>query len=459
MKYPRHLKYKDSGIEWLGEVPEGWEIKRLKWVCDAFPSNVDKKSYDDGQPVSLCNYTDVYYNESITPALNFMAATATTEQVIKFSLKSGDTIITKDSETADDIAIAAYVPEDMPGVVCGYHLSIVRPKGKVCGAFIKNIFDSSYAKNKFAVLANGLTRVGLGQYALDNVEFPFPPLEEQQAIAAFLDTETARMDALIAEYETLIDLLKEKRQALISQAVTKGLHPDAPMKDSGVEWLGEVPEGWEVKPMKRYGTIRYGIGEPPQYQSIGVPLIRATNIHAGKLYSEGLVYVDPKDIPGARIVWLQPGDIIVVRSGAYTGDSAIIPPELGESIAGFDMVLRCNDVSAMFVQYSLLSNYLKSAQIDLEKMRAAQPHLNSEELGNCVLLTPPLEEQCAIAAFLDAETARIDVLIKEAENGIRLLRERRTTLISDAVTGKIDVRCVAKTGAPVFVTNNKGGTQ
>lgn len=186
MKLNPYPKYKDSGVEWLGDVPEHWEIKRSKWVCDTFPSNVDKKSYEDGQPVGLCNYTDVYYNESITSAMNFMAATATTEQISKFSLKSGDTIITKDSETADDIAIAAYVPEDIPGVVCGYHLSIVRPKVKACGAFIKNIFDSHYAKNKFAVLANGLTRVGLGQYALNNIEFPFPPVEEQQTIAAFL---------------------------------------------------------------------------------------------------------------------------------------------------------------------------------------------------------------------------------------------------------------------------------
>jgi Restriction endonuclease S subunits len=150
--------------------------------------------------------------------------------------------------------------------------------------------------------------------------------------------------------------------------------------------------------------------------------------------------VDPEDIPEARIIWLQPGDIIVVRSGAYTGDSATIPVEIGKCIAGFDMVLQCNSVNAKFVQYALLSNYLKNAQIDLEKMRAAQPHLNSVELGNCVLLAPPLVEQSAIVAFLDAETARIDGLIQEAEIGINLLRERRTTLISDAVTGKIDVR-------------------
>ena len=453
MSFPQYQKYKDSGVDWLGEVPQGWGVAPLKRNFRIISGSTPKSDYEP------------YWGGKIpwvTPAdlskLSGFGIDDSERRITSEGLQScGTTLVNWGS-----IILSTRAPI---GSLAIAEASLCTNQG--CKALVPytSTFSRFYAyvlmvtQEELNIRGKGTTFLELSGDVLGAFEIPAPSLAEQMAIAAFLDAETAHIDALIAEYETLIDLLKEKRQALISQAVTKGLHPDAPMKDSGVEWLGEVPEGWEVKPMKRYGTIRYGIGEPPQYQSIGVPLIRATNIHAGKLYSEGLVYVDPKDIPGARIVWLQPGDIIVVRSGAYTGDSAIIPPELGESIAGFDMVLRCNDVSAMFVQYSLLSNYLKSAQIDLEKMRAAQPHLNSEELGNCVLLTPPLEEQCAIAAFLDAETARIDVLIKEAENGIRLLRERRTTLISDAVTGKIDVRCVAKTGAPVFVTNNKGGTQ
>jgi type I restriction enzyme S subunit len=211
---------KDSGVEWLGEVPEHWEVRRFKHKTNIFPSNVDKKSYDDEISIKLCNYTNVYYSSSIKFDMDFMNATATEQQIRKFTLKAGDTIITKDSESSDDIAISAYVPKTLEGVICGYHLSIVRPKANVYGAFIKYLFDSRYAKSKFAVLANGLTRVGLGQYQLDNIEMPFPSFHEQQIIAQFLDQETTKIDDLIAESQNVIELLKERRSALISSAVT-----------------------------------------------------------------------------------------------------------------------------------------------------------------------------------------------------------------------------------------------
>ncbi|MFM9901931.1 MAG: restriction endonuclease subunit S [Polaromonas sp.] len=272
MSFPRYPIYKDSGVEWLGEVPGHWEVKRLKQVCHVFPSNVDKKSYDGETPVLLCNYTDVYYNETITAGMEFMAATASTDQIAKFTLRGGDTIITKDSETADDIAIAAYVPEDLPGVICGYHLSMVRPLPKADGAFIKRFFDSLYAKSCFAVLANGLTRVGLGQYALDNVALAFPPRSEQTQIAVFLDRETAKIDGLVAEQRRLMALLKEKRQAVISHAVTRGLNPHARMKPSGVEWLGEVPAHWEVGPLKRYWSVTDCKHITAEFVEDGIPL-------------------------------------------------------------------------------------------------------------------------------------------------------------------------------------------
>lgn len=213
-------------------------------------------------------------------------------------------------------------------------------------------------------------------------------------------------------------------------------YPD--YKDSGVEWLGEVPGHWEVMRLKRVAAIQYGIGEPPKYNDEGTPLIRATNVDAGKIRKEGLVFVDPADIPTNRITWLAPGDIIVVRSGAYTGDSAIIRSEHCPSIAGFDMVLHPSGCCPDFLQYALLSRYLKSHQIDLEKLRAAQPHLNAEELGSCLLLLPPTPEQSAIAAFLDRETAKIDALVAEQERLIALLKEKRQAVISHAVTKGLD---------------------
>jgi len=230
---------------------------------------------------------------------------------------------------------------------------------------------------------------------------------------------------------------------VISHAVTKGLNPDAPMKDSGVEWLGEVPEHWEVKKIKHVGTIRYGIGEPPEYKEQGVPLIRATNVCSGEITKENMAYVNPADIPAKRILWLKEGDIIVVRSGALTGDSAIVKSEHAGSIAGFDMVLACIEIMPAFAQYCLLSPELKNAQIDISKQRAAQPHLNSEELGQCLIVVPPATEQQEICDSLDRELHDFKSLIDKSVAMTELLSERRSALISAAVTGQIDVRGLA----------------
>ena len=258
-------------------------------------------------PVLLCNYTDVYYNEKITSQIDFMVATASAEQVKKFTLREGDTIITKDSETADDIAIAAYVPQNMPGVICGYHLSMIRPREATCGAFMKRLFDSVYVKSCCAVYANGLTRVGLGQYALDNLEMPFPPKTEQAAIAAFLNRETAKIDALIAEQQRLIELLKEKRQSVISHAVTKGLNPNAPMKDSGIEWLGDVPEHWGLPKLKHF--TRFVGGGTPSRDNL-------------EYWNGDIPWVSPKDM---KVEIINSAEEYITQTGLENSSSSLRP--------------------------------------------------------------------------------------------------------------------------------------
>jgi len=219
-RYKPYPEYKPSGIEWLGDVPAHWGVQKLKFHATIEPSNVDKKSKDGEVPVYLCNYTDVYYHEEISPKMDFMRATATEEKIKKFALQQGDTIITKDSEDPNDIAIPTYVPTSMPGVVCGYHLAIIRPVITESGAYIKRVFGCGYARSYFATRSNGLTRYGLGTYPLRNVYFPMPFLPEQRAIAAFLDRETGKIDQLIEKQKRMIELMKERRTALISAAVT-----------------------------------------------------------------------------------------------------------------------------------------------------------------------------------------------------------------------------------------------
>ena len=290
--YKSYPKYKPSGVEWLGDVPEAWEVTKLKFTAAITPSNIDKKSYEDELPISLCNYTDVYYNETITRAIEFMAATATRDQIRKFSLRQHDVIITKDSEDPNDIAVPSLVAETMDSVVCGYHLTLLRPLENVDGRFLKRYFDSKTTRCYFATRANGLTRYGLGSYPLSNADIALPPLAEQLQIVAFLDRECGKLDALQAKQERLIELLKEKRQALISHAVTHGLDSTAKLKSSGIEWFGDVPERWVVP---YFGLLIAKAELGGNYEGSeggeGIPLIKMGNLDRGFVKTNKLEYL------------------------------------------------------------------------------------------------------------------------------------------------------------------------
>lgn len=431
----------EVNTEWLYHIPRHWAVRKLKHLCNVSPSNVDKKSYEGETTVLLCNYTDVYYNDVITPELEFMAATATIDQIEKFSLLAGDVIITKDSETADDIAISAYVPENLAGVICGYHLSMLRPRPGTSGAFVKWLFDSRFVKSSVAVRANGLTRVGLGQYALDNLELPFPPLSEQTAIAAFLDRETAKIDALIEEQKRLIDLLREKRQAVVSHAVTKGLNPDVKMKDSGIEWLGEVPQHWEVRPLRKLGGLTTGITPP-------------TNEPGNYSEEGGYPWVRPEDLneTGAATIaskWLSEAGTRYVRPVEPRSTLVCCIGTIGKAGYVEDEVATNQQITAIQFQYANRYFYfaVQAARTALEVASTGNVLriLNAERLGAIFLPAPSEKEAVAISDYLDQQTHRIDRLIEKVERAAVLLSERRAALISAAVTGKIDVRDLVET--------------
>lgn len=215
-----NVKMKDSGVEWIGQVPEHWEVKRLRHVGRYSNSGVDKKSYEDQQTVELCNYTDVYYNEFINDDMPFMQATASSHEIEQFTLRKGDVIITKDSEDPSDIGIPAFVRHDMPGVVCGYHLTMIRALNDNYGSYIHRSLQSDHTKAHFFVESPGITRYGLNQNTIGNAPVVLPPPDEQATIAATLERETARIDALIGKAEHSITLLKERRAAFITAAVT-----------------------------------------------------------------------------------------------------------------------------------------------------------------------------------------------------------------------------------------------
>ena len=210
---------KPSGVEWIGEIPKHWEIKKLKYIAKILPSNVDKHIYPDEIQIRLCNYTDVYYNDYITVDTVLKKGSCKQSEFEKFALRKKDIIITKDSETPDDIGVPTYVKDDLDRVVCGYHLTMIRPL--VCrGEFIFRFIQADRTRRYFEVNSNGITRYGLGKASIENLLLPIPPETEQCQIANFLNQKTEQIDELIVVERRKIELLKEYRQSLISEAVT-----------------------------------------------------------------------------------------------------------------------------------------------------------------------------------------------------------------------------------------------
>jgi type I restriction enzyme S subunit len=445
---PSYPRYTDSGVAFLGHVPSHWKITRLKRVARVFASNVDKKSTDGQTPVQLCNYTDVYYNDTISAGMRFMEATATEEQIARFTLRAGDTIITKDSETANDIAVAAYVPDDLPGVICGYHLSMVRPQDNVDGAFLKRYFDSAFAKATFEVRANGLTRVGLGQYALDNAAIALPPQCEQSQIAAFLDRETAKLDELVEEQRQLIELLKEKRQAVISHAVTKGLNPSAPMKGSGVNWLGEVPAHWQVSPIGKAAKLESGHtpsrSRPEYWEDCVHPWFGLADVWQIRDGTRDYVEVTKERVSDLGLAnssaRMLPAGTVMLSRTASVGFSAIsaVPMATTQDFANW----ICGE--NLLPEYLLFS--LRSMRPEFDRLMMGSTHntIYMPEIAKLTIAVPPLQEQHEIVEFVKDQRKTLDDLSSAATTAMSLLRERRSALISAAVTGKIDVRSLVE---------------
>lgn len=291
--------------------------------------------------------------------------------------------------------------------------------------FLHYLFRSAEYVRLYQLYSKGIR---VNQWDLDpsvhgSMPVLLPPVEEQRRIAEFLDRETAQIDELIAKQEQLISTLAERRQAAIDLAIERG------------------SSGAASGPLKFFGSIRYGLGEPPSYAEEGTALIRATNVVGdGTISDRGMVFVDPDDIPPSRIVWLRSGDIVVVRSGANTGDVALVTDKYAGSIAGFDMVFRPD--AKLVPEYALaclLSSPVRRAQIDLMRMRAAQPHLSAPELGGVKVSVPDVSCQKMIVTELAPKLSLLAELASDARKSIDLLRERRQALISAAVTGRIDV--------------------
>lgn len=445
MAWKRYPAYRDSGVAWLGEVPEGWQIRKLRYIAAVNFSTVDKKSEDGEEPVRLCNYVDVYHNDTVVADLPYMEATATPLEIDRFTLKAGDVLVTKDSEDWEDIAVPAYVPHDVDGVLCGYHLAQIRSNPDIIyGDYLFRCFLSESVNSQFKVAAHGIMRYGIGKDAFHDALLPVPPLSEQHTIAAFLERGMTRIDALIAKKERLIGLLQEKRAALISRAVTKGLDASTPMKDSGIAWLGEVPAHWETLKLTRVASLHSGHTpsrlHPEYWKTCTIPWISLGDVwqlRSGKMeyIEETKEKISELGLRNSAAELLPPGTVILSRT-ASVGFSGIMATSMATTQD------YANWVCGPRILPEYLLQVLRCMKQEFERLMMGSTHqtIYMPDIAAFRIPLPPIKEQQEIVQNVRSLQQRSERLEDAIAESIRLAQEYRTALISATVTGKIDVR-------------------
>lgn len=434
-KYQAYPEYKDSGVEWIDSIPLHWDVKPTFALCEAtakknidgVESNVLSLSYGNIIP------RDVETNFGLLPE------SFNTYQIID----CGDVVLRLTDLQNDKNSLRVGLAK-LKGIITSAYLKL-KAENDIDSAFLYRLLHSYDTTKVFYGMGGGL-RQSMKFEDFRRLPLLLPSKEEQLNISTFLDHETARIDNLIEKQKQLIELLKEKRQAVISHAVTKGLNPNVPMKDSGVEWLGEVPEHWDVLRIKQL-SLQISKGTTPStiggdFVDKGIRFLKAENIGKSKEVNfhpqfHITSFVD-KQISRSR---LQERDVLVIIAGATTGMASVLQKELlpANTNQAVSFIRLVNVDFAEWVYY-WLGIEPTQRRIWMGAVQAAQPNLSMEDLGNIPILVPPRDETKWICLEIEKQSIKFKNLISKAESAIELMQERRTALISAAVTGKIDVR-------------------
>lgn len=425
MSFPRYPEYKDSGVEWLGEVPGHWEVRRVGGLFKEV-----NEAGNESLPILCVSIHDGVSDRELGEAEMDRKVTRSEDRSKYKRVLPGDLVYNMMRAWQGGFGAVSVEGMVSPAYV------VARPTENVSTALVEQLLRTPNAVEEMRRYSRGVTDFRLRLYweEFKGLSLVLPPPAEQTAIAAFLDRETAKIDALVAEQRRLIELLKEKRQAVISHAVTKGLHPDAPMKDSGIEWLGEVPAHWEVGPVKQFLSSLDGrriplSTEERSYLQGEFPYFGASGIidHVDNyLFDEDLVLVSED---GANLLMRSTPVAFVARGKYWVNNHAHI--------------LKPPDKNRVF-----WAERIETLDLSPVISGAAQPKLTAAALNNLKIAVPPTEaERAEIEAHIVGETSRLENLTTEAQRAIDLLQERRTALISAAITGQIDVRGLESTTA------------
>ncbi|WP_231362278.1 MULTISPECIES: restriction endonuclease subunit S [unclassified Thioalkalivibrio] len=442
MSFPKYPEYKDSGVEWLGEVPAHWALSRVK-----YDSHVKARIGWHG--LTSDEFTEVgpylvtgsdFKGKSVCWSECYHCTEERYAQDPHIQLKEGDLLITKDGTIGKLILV-----EGLPGkATLNSGIFVVRPlKEKYSTRFYYWLLQSRVFKDYIGIHRTGSTILHLYQETFENLAYALPPVTEQTRIVAFLDNETGKIDTLIEEQRRLVELLKEKRQAVISHAVTKGLDPNVPMKDSGVDWLGEVPAHWEIRKLSTVTEkITNGYVGPTRdiFVSEGVPYLQSLHIKNNQIVFSPKYFVSEEWSRLHHKSILRAGDVLIVQTGDI-GQVAVVTKEFtGSNCHALIVVSPVSEfLYGVWLSWVLNSDYGYNSLLSI-KTGALHPHLNCGYVKDVYVPLPPLGEQYDLVGHIERELESFSGLISEAEKAKYLLQERRSALISAAVTGKIDVR-------------------
>ncbi len=447
MSFPRHEKYRDVGVDCLGQVPSHWEVHRLKNLIGRIESGTSVNSVDTpaGEGELGVLKTSCVYRGQFDPKEN---KAVVPEEYGRVSCPVvGGTLIVSRMNTPDLVGAAGVVLKSCKNLYLPDRLWQVHFAGEVAAEYIHYWTNTLAYRTQVEMACAGTSSSmqNLGQDQFCDFVLARPPLFEQQAIAAFLDRETAKIDALVEEQRRLIELLKEKRQTVISQAVTKGLDPNVPMKDSGVEWLGEVPAHWDLVRLKFVAHVQTGIAKGKDNAgkaTVEVPYLRVANVQDGYLDLDEVstIEIPVDDLPRYRLL---AGDVLMNEGGdfdklgrGHVWDGSIDPCIHQNHV----FAVRPIGITPRWLNAITSSDYAQFYFMSRSKQSTNLASISSTNLMELPVVIPPAFEQQALLSHIDMQRATCDSLIKSGQGAIQLLLERRSALISAAVTGKIDVR-------------------
>lgn len=448
MSFPAYCDYTDSGVDWLGEFPEHWSVTAIKHVCREITDGAHVSPETENGVHCFVSTKDVLDN-----AIDFDNCLRTSDASYEYLLKTGckpfvgDVLFSKDGT----IGRTAVVGEGREFVVASSLIIIRLLPDRLDSGFLHHLCQSTLVQNQVERFVRGAGLPRLSITNLTKVVGCFPPLDEQKAISSFLDVETSKIDGLVSEQRRLIELLKEKRQAVISHAVTKGLNPNAPMKPSGIQWLGDVPQHWEVMKLGRVTIDRcdgpFGSGlKSSHYADEGIRVVRLNNIRHNYFDDSDAAFIDPDhyngELGGGHDVIA--GDLLIAGLGDANnavGRACVAPDGIEPAMVKADCFRYRLDTERVLTSF-MSAQLTIGAPTDAGLMSTGttRSRMPLSVTSSRKIAFPDLAEQGKIAEFIDELTEQFDSLVSEAERAIELLQERRTALISAAVTGKIDIR-------------------